>query len=97
MLANGADEARVAYAVMVAAGKTFARVGEDGGFREAVRLIMQLALAGSRPNTATEPEAAGLSPHPTGFHERVDHGTRMSDAWPSSHPVSSPHIDEFAG
>ena len=61
LVANGADEARVADAVLVAAGKMFARVRDDAGFREAMRLIMQLALAGSRPNTATELDAAGLA------------------------------------
>lgn len=61
LVANGADEAQVADAVMVATGKTFARVRDDAGFREAMRLIMQLALAGSRPNTAAELDAAGLA------------------------------------
>ena len=61
MVANGANEAAIADAVMVAAGKTLARVRDDAGFREAMRLIMQLALAGSRSNPAAELEAAGLS------------------------------------
>jgi hypothetical protein len=61
LVANGANEAQVADAVMVAAGKTFARVRDDAGFREAMRLILQLALAGSRPNPAAELESAGLA------------------------------------
>lgn len=61
LVANGADEAKVADAVLDAAAGTFARVRDDAGFREALRLIMQLALAGSRPNTAAELDAAGLA------------------------------------
>ena len=61
LVANDADEAAVADAVLVAAGKTFARVRADAGFREAMRLLMQLALAGSRPNPAAELAAAGLT------------------------------------
>jgi hypothetical protein len=61
LVADGANEAQIADAVMVAAGKTFARVRDDAGFREAMRLILQLALAGSRPNPASELKAAGLS------------------------------------
>jgi len=61
LVANGANEAQIADAVMAAAGKTLARVRDDAGFREAIRLIMQLALAGSSRNPAAELAAAGIS------------------------------------
>lgn len=61
LIANGADEARIAESVMVAAAKTLARVRDDAGFREAMRLVMQLALAGSSQNPSVDLAAAGLS------------------------------------
>ena len=61
LIANGANEARIADAVMVAAAKTLARVRDDAGFREAMRMVMQLALAGSSQNPGIELAAAGLS------------------------------------
>jgi hypothetical protein len=61
LIANGADEARIAEAVMMAAAKMLARVRDDAGFREAMRLVMQLALAGSSPNPGIELAAAGLA------------------------------------
>ena len=61
LIATGANEAQIADAVMVATGKTFARVRDDAGFRESIRLILQLALAGSRPDPAAELAAAGIS------------------------------------
>ena len=61
LIASGADEARIAEAVMTAAAKTLARVRDDAGFREAMRLVMQLALAGSSQNPGMELAAAGLS------------------------------------
>ena len=60
LVATGADEAKIAAAVMLAIGGTFARVRDDAGFREGIRLITQLALAGGRPNPAGELAAVGL-------------------------------------
>jgi len=60
LIANGADEAKIANAVMLAAGRTLARVRDDAGFREAMRMVMQLALAGSSQNPGIELAAAGL-------------------------------------
>ena len=61
LIANYANEAEIAGAVMRAIGKKFATIREDAGFREAVGLIMQLALAGSSRNPAAELAAAGIS------------------------------------
>jgi hypothetical protein len=61
LVSNGADAAQIADAVMIASSKTFARVRDDVGFREAMRLILQMSLAGSRTNTAAELETSGLS------------------------------------
>lgn len=60
LIGSGANEAHVADAVMVATGKTFSRVRDDAGFREAMHLILQLALAGGRPNPSAELAAAGV-------------------------------------
>jgi hypothetical protein len=48
LIGSGGNEAQVADAVMEATGKTFSRVRDDAGFREAMGLILQLALAGGR-------------------------------------------------
>ena len=60
LIANGADEVKIAAAVMTAAAKTLARVRDDAGFREAMRLVMQLALAGSSQNPGRELAASGI-------------------------------------
>ncbi len=61
LVASGADEAAIADAVMVAAAKTLVRVRDDAGFREAIRMVMQLALAGTSRNPTGELAAAGIS------------------------------------
>ena len=61
LVASGADEAAIADAVMVAAAKTLVRVRDDAGFREAMRMVMQLALAGTSRNPTGELAAAGIS------------------------------------
>ena len=58
LVASGADEAAIADAVMVAAAKTLVRVRDDAGFREAMRMVMQLALAGTSRNPTGELAAA---------------------------------------
>ena len=60
LVAKGADVAAIADAVQVAAAKTLARVRDDAGFREAIRLVMQLALAGTSKNPTGELAAAGI-------------------------------------
>lgn len=91
LVANGANETQIADAVMVAAGKTFARVRDDAGFRQAIRLITELALAGGRTNPVAELAAAGISiPENTSqvevvlsiseeFDRRVDASKQRSD------------------
>ena len=57
LVANGADEAQIADAVMAAAGKTLARVRDDAGFREAIRLIMETGdHPDGRGGSETEPD-----------------------------------------
>jgi hypothetical protein len=91
MIGSGGNEAQVADGVMVATDKTFSRVRDDAGFREAMHLILQLALAGGRPNPAAELEATGvgISENPSvvelvsgiseEFDKRVDASKGRSD------------------
>lgn len=52
LIANGADAAQVANATVVASEKALLFVQEDTGFKEAVHLMVQLGLAGSKPDLA---------------------------------------------
>lgn len=59
-IANGADVAKVAEKTLVAAQKALMTTKGDAGFREAVFLLAQLALAGKSKDAAAHLEAMGV-------------------------------------
>lgn len=58
----GAAAPEVAEATLGAARKAFLAVGKDAGFREATFLMVELALAGNKPNAAARLAGLGVSP-----------------------------------
>lgn len=61
LIANGADAGEVAEATLKAAQKAFAVVEKDAGFREAVKLLVEMGLAGGKPDPAAQLAAAGIN------------------------------------
>lgn len=61
LIADGADVGKVAEATLKAAEKAFATVEKDAGFREAVNLLVELGLAGGKPDPAAHLAAAGIA------------------------------------
>lgn len=57
----GAAAPEVAEATLGAAGKAFLAVGEDVGFRETTFLLVELALAGNKPDAAAQLANLGIS------------------------------------
>ncbi len=60
LIGSGGNEVQIADAVMESTGKTFSRVRDDAGFREAMHLIVELALAGGHADPSAELEAAWM-------------------------------------
>lgn len=60
LIANGADPARVADATNTAAEKAFSTIQNDAGFKDAVHLMTQIALAASQKNPGAFLSAAGI-------------------------------------
>lgn len=91
LLAAGADEAKVANAVLEAAGGTFARIRDDPGFRAFFNLMTEIALASGQRNPLPELAAIGIEvPKQTSlleivhnvaaeFDRRVQESRRPSD------------------
>ena len=60
LIADGADVAKVADATLEAAQRALSAAQNDPGFREAVHLMVQLALAGTTKDAAAHLAAAGV-------------------------------------
>jgi hypothetical protein len=60
-IAVGAAAPEVADATLDAARKAFLAVGEDTGFRQTTYLLVELALAGNKPNAAAQLAKLGVT------------------------------------